>query len=78
MQKYLLYNNVEPEELPTLKELSTIGKAPGDLGRSTASTSITWRGAVESPRLGPWVRPFCCKESPAVLCLGARGCLWEL
>ncbi|NXQ43858.1 CCD81 protein, partial [Catharus fuscescens] len=24
MQKYLLYNNVEPEELPTLKELSTI------------------------------------------------------
>ncbi|NXO38355.1 CCD81 protein, partial [Locustella ochotensis] len=24
MQKYLLYNSVEPEELPTLKELSTI------------------------------------------------------
>ncbi|NXR24053.1 CCD81 protein, partial [Cinclus mexicanus] len=24
MQKYLLYNSVEPEELPTLKELSTM------------------------------------------------------
>ncbi|NXB70720.1 CCD81 protein, partial [Donacobius atricapilla] len=24
MQKYLLYNSVEPEELPTLRELSTI------------------------------------------------------
>ncbi|NWV37136.1 CCD81 protein, partial [Grantiella picta] len=24
MQKYLLYNSVEPEELPTLKELNTI------------------------------------------------------
>lgn len=52
MQKYLLYNSVEPEELSTLRELSTIGKASRVPCRTSVSARITWRQAVESPRLG--------------------------
>lgn len=52
MQKFLLYNSVEPEELPTLRELNTIGKAPGVPCRSTVSARITWRRAVEAGAIG--------------------------
>lgn len=78
MQKYLLYNAVEPEELPTLRELSTMGKGPLQehcqcQDYMEMSCGKPGAGAVGGTLLEG---TDCCKESPALLCLGAQRWLW--
>ena len=52
MIKYLLFKPLEPEELPTLKELTTSGKAPGGPCRSAVGAKMKGRRALETLRLG--------------------------
>ena len=52
MKKYLLFNPLDPENLPTLKELTTSGKALKSSCRSAVGATIKWRRAAETLRLG--------------------------
>lgn len=56
MIKYLLFSPLGPEELPTLKELTTSGKALGSPGRTAVGATMDCRQAVETLGLGLGLR----------------------